>query len=77
MNCCDYDCNQGRDCPARKALMNNTRKYPRTMQEAFGPHTDDNLEPMSALDLQERIIGVGCVIVFVAFIIIAMLGLLP
>ncbi len=19
MNCCDYDCNQGRDCPARKA----------------------------------------------------------
>lgn len=18
MNCCDYDCNQGRDCPARK-----------------------------------------------------------
>ena len=40
--------------------MNNTRKYPRTMQEAFGPHTDDNLEPMGALDIQERIIGVGC-----------------
>ena len=20
MNCCDYDCNQGRDCPARKPL---------------------------------------------------------
>jgi hypothetical protein len=19
MNCCDYDCNQGRNCPARKA----------------------------------------------------------
>jgi hypothetical protein len=20
MNCCDYDCNQGRDCPARKPV---------------------------------------------------------
>ena len=24
----------------------NTRKYPRTMQEAFGPYTSDQLEPM-------------------------------
>jgi hypothetical protein len=24
----------------------NTRRYPRTMQEAFGPYTDDRLEPM-------------------------------
>lgn len=24
----------------------NTRRYPRTMQEAFGPYTDDRLHPM-------------------------------
>ena len=24
----------------------NTRKYPRTMQEAFGPYTSNQLEPM-------------------------------
>lgn len=38
MNCCDYNCNQGRDCPVRR--------YPRTMRQAFGPDTDDRLEPM-------------------------------
>ena len=47
------------------------------MKEAFGPDTDDNLEPMGALDIQDRIIGVGCVIVMVAFAIIALMGLLP
>jgi hypothetical protein len=36
MNCCDYDCRQGRDCPARSL---NTRRYPRTLEQAFGPHT--------------------------------------
>lgn len=25
---------------------NSTRRYPRTMTEAFGPHTDDLLYPM-------------------------------
>jgi hypothetical protein len=24
----------------------NTRRYPRTMQQAFGPYTDDRLHPM-------------------------------
>lgn len=26
--------------------MNNTRKFPRTLQEAFGPYTDNLLYPM-------------------------------
>lgn len=26
MNCCDYDCNQGRDCPARVAKVG--QRYP-------------------------------------------------
>jgi hypothetical protein len=25
---------------------NNTRQYPRTMQQAFGPYTDRQLQPM-------------------------------
>ena len=33
MNCCDYDCNQGANCPIR---VNPThRRYPRTLAEAF------------------------------------------
>ena len=28
----------------------NTRKYPRTMAEAFGPHTNSVLEPMPETD---------------------------
>ena len=40
MNCCNQSCNQGRDCPNRKRKM-NTRKYPRTLNEAFGPYGDN------------------------------------
>lgn len=36
MNCCDYDCNQGHNCPVR---VNPThRRYPRTLAEAFPRH---------------------------------------
>lgn len=29
------------------AVNNNTRRYPRTLKEAFGPYTDDSyVEPM-------------------------------
>lgn len=39
MNCCDAfgNCNQGRDCPVR-AL-----KHPRTLNEAFGPYTSNEI----------------------------------
>lgn len=33
MNCCDYQCDQGRDCPAH--TNPTTRTYPRTLAEAF------------------------------------------
>ena len=36
MNCCDYECSQGDNCPAR---VNPThRRYPRTLLEAFPRH---------------------------------------
>ena len=31
-----------------------TRKYSRTMAEAFGPYTNDNLEPMQEADRVAR-----------------------
>ena len=37
MNCCDYDCDQGHNCPVRN---HTTRTYPRTLREAF-PHAPD------------------------------------
>lgn len=37
----------------------NTRRYPRTMQQAFGPHTDHRLHPMPQQpSTAERIYGV-------------------
>ena len=33
MNCCDYGCDQGRNCPAH--VKDTTRTYPRTLAEAF------------------------------------------
>ena len=37
MNCCDYHCTQGANCPARN---DTTRTYPRTLAQAF-PHAPD------------------------------------
>lgn len=69
MNCCDAngDCNQGRDCPVRKEHV-NTRKYPRTMNEAFGPyaHQCQVVEPQRPLDWQDRVVVGGCIICIVA-----------
>ena len=37
----------------------NTRKYPRTMRDAYGPYTSDQLEPMPdkrPLDWQDKLV---------------------
>jgi hypothetical protein len=33
----------------------NTRRYPRTMQEAFGPYTDDQLAPLPVRSLSDKL----------------------
>ena len=74
MNCCDDygNCNQGRDCPARKKPM-TTKKVPRTMQEAFGPYTSHAIsEPIAPYDWQDRLVMAACCAV-VAFLVIASL----
>jgi hypothetical protein len=32
----------------------NTRRYPRTMQEAFGPYADDQLQPMPERSFESK-----------------------
>lgn len=45
----------------------NTRKYPRTMREAFGPYTSNELqEPKSPHDWQDTVVYVGSAIAFLA-----------
>ena len=60
MNCCDANgnCNQGRDCPVRKERM-NSRKHPRTMQEAFGPYTDNRIAEDRPFDWQDKLVMVA------------------
>lgn len=80
MNCCnDYGrCTGGQDCPARSSAELSTRKYPRTLQEAFGPYTsqriDDQPAPMAKAD---KIVLVASILALVAVICMAAAGWLP
>ena len=50
----------------------NTRKYPRTMQEAFGPYTSSQLEPMQEAD---NVMDVALVLASVAAVALAVVSL--
>lgn len=48
-----------------------TRKHPRTLQEAFGPYTSHQLhEPVRPMDWQDRVVIAGCIIAVVAAVLI-------
>ena len=49
----------------------NTRKYPRTMQEAFGSYTSNNLEPMP----DDDVTGVALVLACVAAVALTVLAI--
>lgn len=73
MNCCDANgnCNQGRDCPVRKEIM-NARKYPRTLNEAFGPYCSPKIdEPVERYDWQDRVIIAAGYCAIIGLIVIA------
>ena len=50
----------------------NTRKYPRTMAEAFGPYTSNQLEPMPEDD---AVTGVALVLACVAAVALTVLAI--
>ena len=50
----------------------NTRKYPRTMAEAFGPYTSNQLEPMPEDD---AVTGVALVLASVAAVAVAAMAI--
>lgn len=52
----------------------NPRKYPRTMQEAFGPYTDDRLEEQDypiETGWQEIVVVIASLIAFWALVALA------
>lgn len=53
----------------------NTRKYPRSLEEAFGPYARGQIqEPSRPMDWQDRVVIVGSVIAAVALAAILMWG---
>ena len=50
----------------------NTRKYPRTMAEAFGPYTSNQLEPMPEADTATDVALVLASVAAVALTVVAL-----
>ena len=56
----------------------NTRKHPRTLEEAFGPYARGPIEkPLSQRDRQDRIVVIASAIAAVALLVMAVAGWLP
>jgi hypothetical protein len=52
-----------------KGLEMTTRKFPRTMNEAFGPYATGPIEdPMRPMDWQDIVVIFGCIFCVVSFI---------
>ena len=53
----------------------NTRSYPRTMQECWGPYTSNELHPMpdAPMDWQDKVVMVGSAIVGLVFLGVVLL----
>jgi hypothetical protein len=54
----------------------NTRKYPRTLNEAFGPyaHLGGIQEPVESYDLEDKIVLASCAITAVIIVVFMFLG---
>lgn len=50
----------------------NTRTYPRTMQQAFGPHTSDELHPIPDTDYSLAWYAAMVVISIVAVVVVSL-----
>lgn len=48
-----------------------TRKYPRTLQEAFGPYTDSRIEePKESFDREDKLVMKWCAVIVIALAVI-------
>lgn len=47
-----------------------TRKHPRTMQEAFGPYTSFDIADTPLFDWQDALVVVGCCVTVIAVAVI-------
>jgi hypothetical protein len=60
-----------------KGLNMNPRKYPRTLQEAFGPYTSNQIDsPPTPMDYADTIVLLGSIIALVVIIIFAIFGVI-
>lgn len=50
----------------------NTRTYPRTMQQAFGPHTSDELHPIPDADYSLAWYAAMCIVAVVAVVVVSL-----
>lgn len=58
--------------------MSNRDKLPRSMQEAFGPYTSDDIEPMDDHEQKpDWLLFLLYAVAIVGFIVLAVFGWLP
>ena len=50
----------------------NTCTYPRTMQQAFGPHTSDELHPIPDTDYSLAWYAAMCIVAVVAVVVVSL-----
>jgi len=55
----------------------NTRKYPRTLNEAFGPYASAHFEESDPMPTSDKIVVVVSLIALVAVAVMAIVGWLP
>lgn len=51
-----------------------TRKYPRTMQEAFGPYCDNRIAEDHPMDWQDKVVMVGSIVCAICVVLILWSG---
>jgi hypothetical protein len=56
--------------------MDTTRKYPRTLEEAFGPYARGTLADQPPVHRADKIVLAACILAIIAVICLASMGLL-
>ena len=58
-------------------LDTNTRTYPRTLRQAFGPHTDSRIEEAGMpLDKADAVVICGCAVAAVVVVALYLAGVI-